>query len=282
MANEFVAKNGLISQNNTTVSGSLTATQGVTASLFGTASWSNNSVTASYIVTTNIVGNLSQIASGSVTASVTPSQFSVVSGSTTEFTITGTGVTIGGAITDIHRVTGSLGITGSLTINGTSIATSYRQLVAVDSGNTSHSGSVAETIVSSLLIPANSLDSLCDLYFSYDYGKNNANLNIIKFYTNTTNSLSGATQLGQLNTGSTRNGGFFRKMLLRGTTLDTQYSTATIATNWPGEVLFAATTTQTFNPAVINYFIISITLSSAVGETFTTKRTILEKLKLSL
>jgi len=39
MANEFVAKNGLISQNNTVVSGSLTVTQGITGSLFGTASY---------------------------------------------------------------------------------------------------------------------------------------------------------------------------------------------------------------------------------------------------
>lgn len=42
MANEFVAKNGLISQNNTTVSGSLTVTQGITGSLYGTASWAES------------------------------------------------------------------------------------------------------------------------------------------------------------------------------------------------------------------------------------------------
>jgi len=47
MANEFVAKNGLISQNNTIVSGSLTVTQGITGSLFGTASWATNAQTAS-------------------------------------------------------------------------------------------------------------------------------------------------------------------------------------------------------------------------------------------
>jgi hypothetical protein len=54
MANEFVAKNGLISQNNTTVSGSLTVTQGITGSLFGTSSWAysaSQALTASYINT---------------------------------------------------------------------------------------------------------------------------------------------------------------------------------------------------------------------------------------
>jgi hypothetical protein len=48
MANEFVAKNGLISQNNTTVTGSLIVTNGVTASLQGTASWATNALTASF------------------------------------------------------------------------------------------------------------------------------------------------------------------------------------------------------------------------------------------
>jgi len=50
MANEFVAKNGLISQKNSTVSGSLTVTQGITGSLFGTASWATNFVSASNYV----------------------------------------------------------------------------------------------------------------------------------------------------------------------------------------------------------------------------------------
>jgi len=60
MANEFVAKNGLISQNNSTVSGSLTV---------------------------NVAGS-------------------------NELTVAGTGVTIGSAATDTHRVTGSLSIQG--------------------------------------------------------------------------------------------------------------------------------------------------------------------------
>ena len=139
----------------------ISASSGITGSLFGTSSWANNAITASYVqnaqtasyvlnaisssyATTSsfaqsgngpcsgsfsgsganlnsipasaIVGlNLSQIATGSVTASVTPTQFSVVSGSSTELVVTGTGVTIGNIITDIHRVTGSLNISGSIT-----------------------------------------------------------------------------------------------------------------------------------------------------------------------
>lgn len=56
MANEFVAKNGLISQNDTTVSGSLTVTQGITGSLHGTSSWADNSITSSYILSSNVYG----------------------------------------------------------------------------------------------------------------------------------------------------------------------------------------------------------------------------------
>jgi hypothetical protein len=43
MANEFIARNGLIAQNNSTITGSLNVTAGITGSLLGTAS------TASYV-----------------------------------------------------------------------------------------------------------------------------------------------------------------------------------------------------------------------------------------
>ena len=60
MANEFVAKNGLISQNNSTISGSLTVTQGITGSLFGTATTASyvlNAVSSSYATTASYAEN---------------------------------------------------------------------------------------------------------------------------------------------------------------------------------------------------------------------------------
>ena len=42
MANEFVARNGIIAQNNSTITGSLTVTNGITGTISGTASYSNN------------------------------------------------------------------------------------------------------------------------------------------------------------------------------------------------------------------------------------------------
>jgi hypothetical protein len=59
MAHEFIAKKGLISQGNAQVSGTLTVTNGITASLFGTASYAITSVTASYVTSSNIVGIVS-------------------------------------------------------------------------------------------------------------------------------------------------------------------------------------------------------------------------------
>jgi hypothetical protein len=54
MANEFIARNGLISQNNSVVTGSLTVTQGITGSLLGTASFaisSSRAVSSSFATT---------------------------------------------------------------------------------------------------------------------------------------------------------------------------------------------------------------------------------------
>ena len=48
MANEFIARNGLISQNNSIVTGSLIVTSGITGSLQGSASWASNAISASY------------------------------------------------------------------------------------------------------------------------------------------------------------------------------------------------------------------------------------------
>ena len=100
----------------------------VSASFASTASYVLNAVSASFatsasfastVPASGVIGlNLSQIATASFTASVSPTQFTVTSASITEFTVTGTGVTIGNAITDTHRVTGSLNISGSTNING--------------------------------------------------------------------------------------------------------------------------------------------------------------------
>jgi hypothetical protein len=83
MANEFIARNGLIAQNNSTVTGSLEVTQGITGSLLGTASYATQALTASYASTyapvfpytgsAIITGSLE--VTGSIRALVTGSDF---------------------------------------------------------------------------------------------------------------------------------------------------------------------------------------------------------------
>jgi len=70
MANEFVVKNGLISQNNSTVSGSLIVTQGITGSLLGTASYVTGSIFNS--------SNLALSASFAISASWAPTATQVI------------------------------------------------------------------------------------------------------------------------------------------------------------------------------------------------------------
>jgi hypothetical protein len=97
MANEFTARNGLIAQNNSVITGSLIVTSGITGSLLGTAS------TASYVtgsIFTN--GNRALSASYAISASFAPD---------TTFPYTGS-ATISGSLV----ITGSL--TGSLVVNG--------------------------------------------------------------------------------------------------------------------------------------------------------------------
>jgi hypothetical protein len=78
------------------ITGSLNAPI-ITGSLFGTASWAQNAVTASYVAAANVVGlSLFQIATGSITASVgigANDLFLIKSGSTTYFNISSSGDT---------------------------------------------------------------------------------------------------------------------------------------------------------------------------------------------
>ena len=107
-------RNGFITTGNSRITGSLRVTAGVTASFTG--SYTGDGAGLYNIPAGGIVGlNLSQISSGSVSASISPTQFTVASASITEFTVTGTGVTLGSVITDTHRVTGSLNVSGSVT-----------------------------------------------------------------------------------------------------------------------------------------------------------------------
>jgi hypothetical protein len=91
MANEFVAKNGLISQNNSTVTGSLTVTAGITGSLSGTSSFATSASfaqTASFITTAQTASYVLN----AVSASYAPSNVTstILYNSTSPVSVTGT------------------------------------------------------------------------------------------------------------------------------------------------------------------------------------------------
>jgi hypothetical protein len=77
------------------VTGSINILGSITGSLFGTASWAQNAITASYVAAANVVGlSLFQITTGSITASVgigANDLFLIKSGSTTYFNILSSG-----------------------------------------------------------------------------------------------------------------------------------------------------------------------------------------------
>jgi hypothetical protein len=146
-------------------------------------------------------------------------------------------------------------------------------------GNTTLTGTVAETIVASLFVPANTFDAVCYVFITYNFMKNVSPLIPIRLYVNTSASLSGATPLGLYNTGSNRNVDFTRKFLLRGTTLDLLGPTTTLLTNVNNDNTFAVSNTVTIAPTSGLYFMISVQLD-ATSSVVTNKIALIEKQKL--
>ena len=155
-----------------------------------------------------------------------------------------------------------------------------RRLIANGSGSVT--GTTAETILTSLTIPANTLDSKCFIWSTMDFFKSSAGLVTVRLYINTTNSLSGATLIGFTQILSNRNLSFNRKLYLNGTTLDflTGNTAATQVSNEFIEAIVGASTTLTVNPAN-DIFLIYTTQNDAVGTTGTNKIATVQKLKLN-
>jgi hypothetical protein len=121
MPNEFIARNGVIALNNSTVTGSLNVTAGITGSLLGTASYAtqaltaSNANTASYIITANTASYVLQAVSSSYSLTASNAQ-----GGTTNYITLWSGTTILSSST-IYQTGGNVGI-------GTSTATPAARL----------------------------------------------------------------------------------------------------------------------------------------------------------
>ncbi len=74
---------------------------------------------------------------------------------------------------------------------------------------------VAETIISSVEIPANTFSATSDLFIDLTAEKNTAALNDLRIYINTTNTLVGATQIALSGMSNTRGISLIRKMIIR-------------------------------------------------------------------
>ena len=64
MANEFIIKNGFFSEGSSNVTGSLTVTQGITGSLFGTASYAANALTLTQVPSSSLASGSWSFVSG--------------------------------------------------------------------------------------------------------------------------------------------------------------------------------------------------------------------------
>lgn len=73
MANEFIARKGLIVSGSTQITGSLDVSSGITGSLLGTGSWAENTVSSSYASTSSIglVAKAVDIVAGSIGSDLT-------------------------------------------------------------------------------------------------------------------------------------------------------------------------------------------------------------------
>jgi len=101
------------------ITGSLNVTQGITGSLFGTASFATTASFALNAGTTINTSSLATTGSNSFVGNQTiTGSFTVTTGSNIELQVLDTGVRLGNISTDAHTITGSLGVSGSLNITG--------------------------------------------------------------------------------------------------------------------------------------------------------------------
>jgi hypothetical protein len=138
MANEFVARNGIIALNNSTVTGSLNVTERIVAQSVS-SSFSGSGANLYDIPASGIVGlNLSQISSGSVSASISPNNgFRVNTDTTISGSLTVNGVTDGtgsGHVIMYNTSSGQFFYTASSAIGGGASNDNFQQIFLLMGG----------------------------------------------------------------------------------------------------------------------------------------------------
>ena len=154
---EFIARLGLIALNDSQVSGSLRVTNGITGSLFGTASWAQNAVSSSYVLNAVTASFSSQSISASFASTSSLSTRSVITASAVGSTITFTkgdnstfGVTLTTANADTASYVLSSNVDGPLGRN--SVLSSSLALTASSADNFTVRGTLtAQTVVAQVI-----------------------------------------------------------------------------------------------------------------------------------
>jgi hypothetical protein len=200
MANEFVAKNGLISQNNTTVSGSLMVTNGVTASLQGTASWASNAVFANGATYANQIYIAENTSPGTYGIPVYPDggfdSNNQLSSANMSYDFTTSALTV-------NNITASNGLFGTASWAIRALTASYIPDGAQKISNfiqsadgTVITGTTNTTLTSTILIPANTVAVGNSISLKVRVVKTGtAGTSRVFTYANTSATISGATLL---------------------------------------------------------------------------------------
>ncbi len=179
--NGFNAENGLLVYsdkvafvNNVEVTGSLNVVGGITGSLYGTASWAENALTSSYVlnaVSSSYAATASSADSFLIRQNVTASN-ALITGTLTAQTIIAQYITsstefvtgstkFGTQLTDTHQFTGSVTITGSLSLNNDPVVTqtpynTFSSSIALRATNLESTASVLTTASASFALVSSS------------------------------------------------------------------------------------------------------------------------------
>jgi hypothetical protein len=121
-----------ITAKGLTITGSVTATQGFTGSLFGTSSWAQNATTASYILnavsssfattaTSASFANTASYADNFTVAGTLTAQTLVIQTITSSVIYSSGSNIFGNDLSNTQQLTGSVTVTGSLAVNGSNV-----------------------------------------------------------------------------------------------------------------------------------------------------------------
>jgi hypothetical protein len=157
------------------------------------------------------------------------------------------------------------------TINGSSVlgsgdlvvsATANPSVISLSATNgTAVTGTLSNTITSSILVPANTFSSNGIIEITGRFQKTGVlGSHTLRLYTNTSASLTGATLVANIFSGTNTNVGAFRNANIFSNTINFMSTNITSPSDYTS--ITGATTTATFNTSLDNYLIFTIQLSN--------------------